>query len=119
MARPKLETDERRTIDVTVALNAREWQLIATRAKRAKKTLAAFLRQAGTGDASLKIVPPINEEAAHRLRELQYLLWQLTARLEEHGVTGIDPSVFAGVQKELKQIHFDLLNDGNDQNNRR
>lgn len=119
MGRPKLSADEIRDIDICVAVNSKEFQKISTRAKQTKKRIAEYLRQSALGDKNLKIVPEVNRESARYLRELQNLLNQLAALLSKNQMDILDPITFIEMQKELRQMHHDFLNYGNDQNNHR
>jgi len=110
MARPKLNDGEKRDTDVCVALNAREFEIISTKAKRSKNRIAVYLRRAGLSDETLKVVPEINQSVAGQLREMQHLLSQFSMLLEEHQINIIDPIFFVELQKELRQMHSDFLN---------
>jgi hypothetical protein len=112
MGRPKLEADEIRNINICVAVNQKEFQKISTRSKLAEKRVAEYVRLAALNDKSLKAIPEINRESASYLRELQNLLNQLAALLEQNQIEVIDPITFIEMQKELRQMHHDFLNYG-------
>ena len=110
MARPKLNDDERRDVDVCVALNSKEFEIISARSKRTKIKIAVFLRRAALSDETLKIVPEINQSVAAQLREMQHLLSQFSLLLEQHQINIIDPIFFVEMQKEMRRMHSDFLN---------
>ncbi len=120
MGRPKLSDDDKRNIDVSVAFNRREFKTISERAKKTKKRLASYLRHAGLDNKALKFVPEVNHEAAKQLRELQNLLSQLVSLLKQNQIEVMDPITFVEMQKDLRQMHHDFLNNyGNNENNER
>jgi hypothetical protein len=119
MARPKLSASEVRNIDICVAVNQKEFDKISARAKAAKKKISPFLRLTGLGDQNLKIVPEVNRESAKALREMQNLLSQFAALLEQNQIEILDPIFFVEMQKELKQMHHDFLNYGDNENYQR
>jgi len=118
MARPKLSDEDRRTNDVCVALNQKEFEKISNRAKLSKKTVSAYLRHAGMNDSVLKVVPQINRESASALREMQNLLSQFVGLLQHNQIKILDPIFFIEMQKELKQMHSDFLNYGDDEDHK-
>lgn len=119
MGRPKLPPDELREIDVCVALNAKEFAFIEKQAKAIKKRIAEFLRLCGLNDNSLKVVPEINREAAQQIRELLSLLTQIALYIERNEMPFLDPIFFLEMQKDLRQMHHDFLNYGDDENHQR
>lgn len=110
MARPKLKAEEKRGIDVCVAFNAQEFQIVSTRAKRSGNKIAVYLRRVALSDETLKVVPEINQTIAGQLREMQHLLSQFSLLLEQQQVNVLDPIFFVEMQKELRQMHSDFLN---------
>lgn len=110
MARPKLSDEERRAIDVCVALNNKEFQVISARSKRTKTKIAVYLRRAALSDETLKIVPELNREVAAQLREMQHMLSQFSLLLEQHQINILDPIFFVEMQKEMRRMHSDFLN---------
>lgn len=119
MARPKLSASEVRNIDICVAVNQKEFDKISAKAKATKKKIAPFLRLTGLGDQSLKTVPEVNREVAKQLREMQNLLSQFAVLIEQNQIEILDPIFFIEMQKELKQMHHDFLNYGDDKNHKR
>lgn len=114
MARPKLAPDEIRNIDISIAVNEKEFKKISVRAKAAKKRVSPFVRATATGDKHLKIVPEVNQEAAGNIRQILNYLTQITGFLEQSGMSVFDPIFFIEMQKDMKQIHYDFLNYGDD-----
>lgn len=119
MARPKLAPDEVRNTDVCVALNEKEYSIIERRAKAVKKRIAEFLRLCGLDDKALKVIPEINAQSAQQIREILSLLTQIALYIESNQMPFLDPIFFIEMQKDLKQIHQDFLNYGDDENHQR
>jgi len=102
MPQPKKSAQEKRSRDIKLALNEREYQLIVSRAQKVGKPLAVYCREVVMRFAP-KIIPAINRQVWGQLGHHMSNINQLTRSLNEAQLTGaaLPESLLFQLQEEL------------------
>ena len=102
MAQPKKSAQEKRSHDIKLALNEREYQLTVARAQKVGKPLAVYCREVVMRFAP-KIIPAINRQAWGQLGHHMSNINQLTRSLNEARLTSaaLPDSLLIQLEEEL------------------
>ena len=119
MARPKLNEEDKRTINLSVSVNESEHDKIVARAKKSNRSKAEYIREASVNPRHIRIVPEVSRESAQEITKIHSAIVSLAAILERSGSNDFDAVLFMKILNILRLLHQDFLGYGDNKNNQR
>ncbi|MFV0389198.1 MAG: hypothetical protein ACK5NT_10640 [Pyrinomonadaceae bacterium] len=119
MARPKLNNKVKRTLNVNVALNQKEHQKLSKMAAKSGKRLAVFIRENSLAKHKIITIPKINRQTASLIRDVYSALVRIGLILERTKRINLDAELFTDIRSLLRLIHAEMLNYGDNEDNKR